>query len=146
MKIQSRFLGDQEIDPNTLITFPQGLPGFESHHQFKLFHEEDKPTVFWLQAVDDAELMFSVAAPELFNIAYELELSDEDTALLELGDVADVRILMLLSKPGDPTPAHEDIPVHAHLKGPLLLNVKNRRAMQKVITKLERHTLLRAVD
>ena len=137
MKIHSRFFGDQEIDPDTLITFPQGLAGFESNRQFKLFHEEDKPTVFWLQAVDDAELMFSVATPELFNIAYELELNDEDAELLQLEDVADVRILMLLSKPGEPPPASGEIPVHAHLKGPLLLNVKNRLAMQKVITKLE---------
>jgi flagellar assembly factor FliW len=145
MKIHSTQFGDQEIDRDSLLSFPLGMSGFESHRQYKLFHEEGKPTVFWLQSLDDADLMFSAAAPELFNIAYEFALTDAEAAALQLEDAADAVVLVLLSRPGEGAPSSEVLPVHAHLKGPLVVNPKKRLAIQKVMHSLERHTLLREV-
>ncbi len=65
MKIDIERLGLKgvEVDPETLFDFPKGLAGFEHCHRFKLFHEEGKPTLFWLQSVDDFKVMFQVVAP-----------------------------------------------------------------------------------
>ena len=46
MLFQSNLLGQVTVDENTVLNFPNGLPGFESCQRFKLFHEEGKTTVF----------------------------------------------------------------------------------------------------
>ena len=55
MKIDIERLGlkNVPIDPESVFTFPDGIAGFEDCKRFKLFHEEGKATVFWLQSLDD---------------------------------------------------------------------------------------------
>jgi len=56
--IETRF-GQVDIDPQTVLEFPQGLPGFEQFTRYKLLHEDKpNPQVMWLQSLDDADLMF----------------------------------------------------------------------------------------
>ena len=148
MKINSSYLGEQDIDPDTIITFPNGLPGFENNTRYKLFNEEEKPSVFWLQSLDDSSIMFSAAQPETFNFAYELTLSDEEAALLEIDDPEKVTVLLLLARPTDSKSADQtelaESGVRANLNGPLLLNVDKRLAMQKVLHNAQRVTLIRS--
>ncbi|MFT3850583.1 MAG: flagellar assembly protein FliW [Propionivibrio sp.] len=75
MKIDiERFgLTNVPIDPETVFTFPEGIAGFEECKRFKLFHEEGKTTVFWLQSLDDTSLMFPIVAPDAFDIEYQIE-------------------------------------------------------------------------
>ena len=40
MEIKSKTFGVQSVDPDTIITFPNGIPGFESDTRFKFFHQE----------------------------------------------------------------------------------------------------------
>jgi flagellar assembly factor FliW len=47
MEINTRY-GKQLVAKSSLLTFPEGLPGFEGLHQYKLFHEEGKSTVYYL--------------------------------------------------------------------------------------------------
>ena len=149
MKINSSYLGEQEVDPDTVITFPNGLPGFEKNTRYKLFNEEGKPTVFWLQSLDDSSIMFSAAQPESFNVAYELILSDEEVAQLEVEDPDRVTVLLLLARPNDSKGEDETVlaesGIRANLNGPLLINVDKRLAMQKVLQNVERITLIRSV-
>ena len=150
MKVNSIFLGEQEVDPDTVITFPKGIPGFEGKTQYKLFNEEGKPSIYWLQSLDDPAITFSMALPETFGFAYEMSLSDEEVALLEADDPARVTVMVLLSRPNDEKSsddtAQAESGVRANLNGPLLLNVDKRLAMQKVLPKTEQITLIRSVS
>ncbi len=150
MKVNSTYLGEQDIDPDTVITFPNGIPGFEGNTRYKLFNEEDKPSIYWLQSLDDPSMMFSAAQPETFNFAYELLLSDEEEALLEAQDPAQITVLLLLSRPNDKKSEDDsalaESGIRAHLNGPLLLNVEKRLALQKVLVKTEQITLIRALE
>ena len=56
-------LKDIPVSPDRVFTFPAGLGGFEENKRYTLFHEEGKPTVFWLQSLDDKDLCFSVVPP-----------------------------------------------------------------------------------
>ncbi len=40
MRLMSSFLGEQDIDEQTIVTFIQALPGFEGKIRYKLFHQE----------------------------------------------------------------------------------------------------------
>ncbi len=145
MKINTAYFGTQEVDPESVIVFPEGLPGFEGHQTFKMFHEEGKPTVFWLQSVDDSDLAFSVAPPELFNIFYEMVLSDSEMQQIKLAQPEDAAILLVLSKDdGEEVQDAAGGKVRANLQGPLVINLRDRLGIQKIIPRLSQASLLRA--
>jgi len=150
MLINTPFFGAQEIDPDTVIRFPAGIPGFEQHHQFKLFHEEGKPTIFWMQSIDDTEVVFSVSLPELFNISYEVNLSDEDCALINLQEPGNATVLVILTRaegnPNSGDTAQVTSDIRANLNGPLVINVRDKLGMQKITSRLEQYTVLRSID
>ncbi len=130
MKIDIERLGlkDVGVDPETLFSFPKGVAGFEQCKRFKLFHEEGKPTVFWLQSVDDSALMFPVVAPEQLDLEYQIELSDDDCALIGLQDAADAVVAVIIYRD-----AAQDGKIAANTHSPVILNLKSRKGMQKIL-------------
>jgi flagellar assembly factor FliW len=138
MQISTRF-GTQEVDPASVIDFPNGLAGFEDLRAFKLFHEEEKPRVFFLQSIDDPDIQFSVVNPENIQISYECVLSDEEAALLQLDDPSDVAVLVTLAQDGN-----QDGGIHANFMGPILLNTRKRIGIQKLLNQISGSVLIRA--
>jgi flagellar assembly factor FliW len=120
-----------EIEPNSVIDFPAGVPGFETCTKFKLFHEEGKPNVIWLQSLDEPELLFSLRDPELMNLSYGVTLSDADEKLLESapGDKLAVAVMVYKDKKVDNKPSF----IKTNMVAPFILNVSKRRGMQKVL-------------
>lgn len=130
MKIDVERLGlkNVEVDPQTLFTFPAGLAGFENCKRFKLFHEEGKPTVFWLQCIDDTSVMFPIVAPEQLDLEYQIELSDEDCALIGLKDVANAVVVVIIYR--DEAQGGK---IAANTRSPVILNLETQLGMQKVL-------------
>jgi flagellar assembly factor FliW len=87
MKISSPVVGEIEVSPERVITFPAGLPGFEAC-QFALLHAEgnDAPKLFMLQSLDDADVGFTVTTPDILGLNYEFALSDAEVDDLQLTD------------------------------------------------------------
>lgn len=141
MKIDiERFgLTEVQVDPETIFTFSDGLAGFEACKRFKLFHEEGKPTVFWLQSLDDQNVMFPVVTPDRLDIEYEIELSDSDAALLELGSPDDATVVIIVYND-----EAEGGKIAANTRSPLILNLNNRKGMQKVLQEVHPTLLYRA--
>ena len=141
MKIDIDRLGlkNVTVDPDTLFTFPNGMAGFERCKRFKLFHEEGGGTVFWLQSVDDAEVSFPVVVPEKIDIEYEIELNDEDCALIGLESVADVAIVVVVYRS-----EAEGGKIAANTRSPVILNLKTRKGMQKILQEVHPSLLYRA--
>lgn len=140
MKIDIERFGLKEVpvDPDTLFSFPNGLAGFEDCKRFKIFHEEGKPTVFWLQSLDDTAVMFPIVAPELLNLEYQIELSDEDCALLGLENLEDAAVVVIVYRD-----EAEDGKIAANTRSPLILNLKNRQGMQKILQEVHQTLLYR---
>jgi flagellar assembly factor FliW len=125
--LNTRF-GEIEIDPETVLTFPRGLLGFEDCTRYKLLHEEQpNPRVRWLQSLDDVDLSFSLVQVEHLGLSYEVSLSDEECALIELEQAEDAVLLLLLSRPFE-----EGQGISANTQAPVVLNLKSRKALQKV--------------
>ena len=141
MKIDIERLGlkNVAIDPETLFSFPQGIAGFEDCKRFKIFHEEGKPTVFWLQSVDDAEVTFPIVAPETLDIEYQIELSDADCELIEVKSLEDVVVVVIVYR--DEAQGGR---IAANARSPVILNLKNRKGMQKVLQNVHPTLLYRA--
>ena len=140
MKIDIDRLGlqDVQVDPDSLFTFPSGLAGFEHCKRFKLFHEEGGGTVFWLQSVDDSTVAFPTVTPDKLEIDYEIELSDEDCALIGLDDMKDAAIVVIVYR--DEAAGGR---IAANTRSPVILNLKNRKGMQKILLEVHPSTLYR---
>lgn len=140
MLIKTATFGEQVIDPNTVINFPRGLPGFDDCTRFKLFHREGgDPVIHWLQSLDHDEVMFSVADPTVFGITYAFSLTDEETALLGEGLPEDMLVLILLYRESDTASPG----VKGSIKSPLVVNAKTLRGLQKGLVDIEPSVLLR---
>jgi flagellar assembly factor FliW len=136
-------LKDVPVNPDAVFTFPGGLSGFEGCTRFTLFHEEGKPTVFWLQSLDDPSLAFSVVPPDALGVEYQIELSDADIALLGLTDPADALVVVIIYRDSETggTPAGK---IAASTRFPLVLNPKTRLGMQKILMEVQSSVVYRA--
>ena len=141
MKIDIERLGltNVTVDPETLFTFPEGIAGFEDCKRFKLFHEEGKATVFWLQCIDDTTVMFPIVAPETIDIEYQIELSDTDCALIDLQNVEDAAVVVIVYRNDA-----EGGKIAANTRSPVILNLVSRKGMQKILQDVHPTLLYRA--
>ena len=141
MKIDIERLGlkNVTIDPETLFSFPEGIAGFEDCKRFKVFHEEGKTTVFWLQSVDDVAVAFPIVAPESLDIEYQIELSDADCALIVMQDAKDIAVAVIVYRD-----EAEGGKIGANTRSPVILNLNSRKGMQKVLQSVHPTLLYRA--
>ncbi len=140
LKIESPRFGTLEVDPSRIIEFPKGLVGLEGCRRFSLFHAEGgEPTYFILQSLDDPAIAFHIADPAKFGFGYEIVLSDEEAADLDLAEgersvsesTAQIAVVVILSKES------AGQPVSANLNGPLIINLDKRLGLQHVFVRLD---------
>jgi len=136
MKANTTRFGELDINPETILTFPRGLPGFENCTRYQLLHEEnDGPVVFFMQSLDDPAVTFSVVDPAQFGFNYELSLSDEEAALLQADEPNDLAVVLMVYKPlgTDGQKIALTGGVSANINGPLVLNPGKKLGLQKVL-------------
>jgi flagellar assembly factor FliW len=113
--IESSRFGPVEVDPATLIEFPEGLIGLGGSRFALLARDPDTPFL-WLHSVDDPELALPVTNPHQFFESFAVELIDEDAERLGFsgdGAEADVYVTVRAAE------ALEDFTVN--LKAPILV-------------------------
>ncbi len=131
--------GDLEVRDDDVIQIPEGILGFGSQKRYVLLEDPEQEPFLWLQSLDDPELAFVLVDPLLFFPEYQVKISREEIADLELEEAAEARILAVVVVSEDPGK------ITANLKGPLILNPRTRRAKQVVLLDEEygtRHPLL----
>lgn len=139
MKIDSPRFGTLEIVPEKVIEFPNGLLGFEDARRFSLFHPEGARVSYYiLQSIDDPLLAFNIADPTLFGFDYEISLSDTEAASVDLTDSDDAVVMVILAK-GETQPD-----LRANFTAPLVLNLRSRKALQHVFSRLNYQVTLKA--
>ena len=79
-----------------------------------------------------------VTDPGAYGLHYELELNDDEAALLQAADPADIALMLVLYKQED-----AGAPIRANLQAPLLINTRSRRGLQKVMPRIEPRVTLK---
>ena len=127
MEIYQTPFGQIEVDPDSVITFPDGLPGFPDSKRYKLLHEErPDPQILWLQSLDDTDLYFSVLEADRLGLSYQISLNDEECEKIDLQDPEDVRLLLILARKGNDAAG-----ISANTQSPIIINLRTRKAFQK---------------
>jgi flagellar assembly factor FliW len=91
LAIESTRFGHVEIDPDTVIEFPDGLIGLGGSRYTLLTSDPDSPFL-WLHCIDDPSLSLPVTDPHRFFSSYQVELTDEDGERLGLDDATPVDV------------------------------------------------------
>jgi flagellar assembly factor FliW len=125
--IQNSQFGALSIDPDKIITFPEGILGFEDLKRYSIQVFEDYEPFHWLIAVDDSEVLFPIISPKLVKEDYSPVIHQEDVKLL--GAFEDKDLLMYLIV----TLGSAEGQVTANLKGPVFINQASAKGQQVVL-------------
>ena len=133
----SRF-GQLEVDENRLITFKEGILGFPEQSDYALIQTGEGSGFYWLQSVCAEDLAFVVCDPRLFVGDYQVPVKLQELEVIDLAAPEDAQVFIIVNKVGDL--------LTGNFQGPLVVNVKNRRGRQLVLSDKRystRHPLMR---
>ena len=130
MKAATRLFGELEIDESKIITFEDGIIGFPDMKKFTLIFDEEKegrPSISWLQSMDEPEIAFPVMDPlfvcETYNPSVEEEL------LKNLGTIKEDNLYVLVTV----TVPQNIKELAVNLKAPIVINTDTRQASQIIV-------------
>jgi flagellar assembly factor FliW len=128
MFLSSKVLGELEVEESSTLYLPDGLLGFEDLKRYILLESEDFLPFLWLISVEQPEIGFAIADPQLFyGPPFEVALSESDKDVLDYQAEDPVSVFVIVSI------ADGGRKITANLKGPVVLNTRNRLGKQVVV-------------
>lgn len=129
MTILTKVFGEVTIDDERIICFPGGIIGFPDLTDFVMLHDEDDgvETIHWLQSLQEPAFAMPVMDPLIVKEDYNPVVDDEP--LKPLGELEPAEMLVLVTV-RVPQNLRE---MTVNLKGPIIINAKNRKACQVII-------------
>lgn len=128
MLVNTKCFGKVDIDENKIITFENGILGFEDYKKFALVFdsEKSKKTIMWLQSVEEQSLALPVIDPLLITETYAPTVEDE--LLTAIGGVTDENMYILVAL----TVPSEIEKMTANFKAPFIINTDTMKGTQIV--------------
>jgi len=117
-----------DYEEAAVVHFPAGLPAFDEERRFLLIEQTETAPVVFLQSLRTPSLVFLALPARLVDSAFQLTLSDDDRAALNLTQAEPVEgagliSLALLKVRGGQA-------VTANLLAPVVIAAESRRALQ----------------
>lgn len=129
MIIETEVLGEVEYHEKDIIFFDEGLYGFGGMKKFVLILNPVEEVPFhYLQSIEDNRLSFIVTSPFTFISDYDFELSDAVVESMEITSTDDIEIYSIAVIP------EELEKTTINLKAPIIINRKNNRAKQYILS------------
>jgi len=82
MKWKNRQFGELEFDDEHVLTFPEGIIGFEDCRRFVLINDEDSQPFRWLVSTEDEDISFPLLNPKIYIPAYNAGNRQKDDATI----------------------------------------------------------------
>lgn len=114
------------VNEEHIISFPEGLFGFDSVHHFVLIEEKDSPMV-WMQAVEETELAFVILGVLDFMDHYDLSISQSDLAAVKAAKPEELEVYAIITIPQE-SPSD----MTANLMGPVIINQSQKIGRQVI--------------
>lgn len=126
MEVKTKANGIVNVDKKQLVTFPEGLLGFEKYTKFALIDSEYEPFI-WLQSTEESNLAFLMIDPFLICSDYEADIDDSALRNIGVDSAEDIIIMTLVTIPKDGSA------ITANFLGPVVINKKNRKCLQVIL-------------
>ena len=92
-KLATKHFGEVSYDPERIITFPDGIPGFPDSKRYMLMSEsEDEDMFYWLQSVDEGDVAFTLM--DVYKVLPDYDPQVEKAEIDSLGELADTPLLI----------------------------------------------------
>ncbi len=117
-----------EVDPESLITFQEGIPGFPSLKKYLLTEYEKGHLFLWLQSIEDPDLGFVVIDPLVIHPEYAPPFPKSELEILKIEDKSAMAMLSIVTLPQD-----NPMKLTVNLMAPLLINHQLRIGKQVVL-------------
>lgn len=126
MEVKTKANGIVNVEEKQLVTFPEGLLGFEKYTKFALIDSEYEPFI-WLQSTEESHLAFLMIDPFIICNDYEADIDDATLKSVGIESPEDIIIMTLVTIPKDGSG------ITANFLGPVVINKKNRKCIQVVL-------------
>jgi len=127
LKIDTKFLGQVEVEKEQLITFEEGIPGFPDEKQFVLIPFGENTPFIILQSTNTVQTGFVLAFPYLFKEDYAFDLSDEDVEALSIEKQEDIITYAIVT-------LKDTLPNSTiNLLAPIVINTKKQQGKQIIL-------------
>ena len=126
MKFDTQRFGEVSYSPEEVLSFPRGIPAFETNHEWILIGSDDN-AVKWLQSLNDPDLALPVTSPDAVQPDYNARIPEDELTLIGGTNPADLALLIVVSIP----PA-APWNMTANLRAPIIINLKTHKAVQVI--------------
>lgn len=127
MKLKTAYMGEIEIDKNSILKFEHGIPGFENEREFALLPIEEDSIFQVLQSVQTESLAFIITSPYAITTNYNFELDEATLMSIDIKSENEVAVFTIVSL--KETLANSTV----NLKAPIVLNTTNKKAKQVIL-------------
>jgi flagellar assembly factor FliW len=124
MDITTSRFGALEVLPSDILTFDNGLIGLRHCRRWVVLADAQNEALGWLQSIDEPEAALGVVSPRRFVADYQLRVSRQDLAPLQLATARDAQVVVIVSR-------HPE-GLALNLRAPLVINVEGRRGRQVI--------------
>ncbi len=121
------FLENAVYSKDDIITFPIGIPGFESNKKFVIVQLPEYSPFEWLVCTDKTNLKFAMINPMLFRPDYSPNITKDQIADLKIKKPEDILLYTFVTIRRDPTEST------ANFLGPVIINKTKRIGKQIII-------------
>ena len=133
--------GEVTVEATSILTFPEGVPGFERLKKYGLVQIDEEAPFLRLLSMDESAVAFVILNPMSIWPDYTPQIGPDDLQGLELASDEDLELYCIVTLSADPQ--H----VTANLKGPIAINTGNMTARQIILVDdkyMTKHSLLDA--
>ncbi len=127
------FFKDLVYSKDDVVTFANGIPGFEKNKQYVLVQIPDFVPFEWLVCIDGSRLRFALINPMLFCPDYSPKIVKEQFEDLAIEKPEDILLYSIVTIGENPLEST------ANLVGPVVIN-KTKRIGKQIIVEDERYS------
>ena len=135
MLINTKYLGEVEIEASEILSFHHGLLGLQEYKEFILLPLDADLPLALLQSTEEVSIGFIVALPFAFKQDYAFDLSDEDKYDLQIEKEEEVLTYSIVTL--QETFAESTI----NLLAPVVININKKIGKQIVLQDNKEYSL-----
>lgn len=129
MKYNTTRFGEIEFPEEVIMTFPEGMLGFETSRRYILLEHDTEGSPFkWLQSIDDPNLAFIVIDPMVVDSNYRFEIDVDTQRMIGTDQPTECAVMSIVN-----VNRNSKVQVSVNLKAPLVVNVENRIGRQIIL-------------
>ena len=143
VSFQNIKFGEVSVERESIITFSNGIPGFERSKEFGLVAVEEEDPFLRLLSTQESSLGFVIVNPMLIWADYDPEIGDDELDGLDIARVEDLEVYCLVTLSKVP----QDVTVN--LKGPICINTQTMKGKQLILLDdryQTKHSILEAIQ